>query len=116
MNIYNYQNLQNSSYLFKIIWGKRYIGIAIDRILNKDKNQTSPLTTFFFWPRENGWELLKNQLINKPWITKDERIEILNGYNKLINYWLTNVKQVNEINKIIQDSSTLKFELSCIIL
>ena len=113
MNNYNFQNLQDSSYLFKIIWGKRYIGIAIDRKLKN--NQTLPITTFFFWPRENGWELLQMQLMNKPWITKEERIEILNGYNKIINYWLLNVRQTNEITQIIQDSSILKFDLSCIV-
>ena len=111
MNNSNFQNLQNSSYLFKIIWGKRYIGIAIDKRLKN--NQTLPITTFFFWPRENGWELLQTQLMNKPWITKEERIAILNGYNKIITYWLINAGQANELTKIIQDSSMLKVELSC---
>lgn len=106
-----YHKLNPSNYLFKIIWGKRYVGIAIDKLLNS--NQTLPITTFFFWPRENGWELLRNQLLSKPWITKEERINILNGSNKIINYWLMNVNRVEDITKLIEESLSTKFELFC---
>lgn len=103
---------QTPHYSFKIIWGKQYIGIAIDKILNR--TNTFPITTFFFWPKENGWELLKTELLNKPWITKEDRIEILNGYNQIIKYWLTNVNQIKNIPLLITESSIYNFELSAI--
>nr|QWK41918.1 hypothetical protein [Protohalopteris sp.] len=104
-----FSNVTKNKYTFKIIWGRSYIGLAVDKRLNKDI--MIPLTTFFFWPRENGWELLKMELSNKPWITKEDRIEILNGYTLIINYWLSNVQEVEGITKLVQDSSIYNFEL-----
>ena len=103
-------NRLKKTYIFKIIWGKNSIGLAIEKLLKK--NKTSPITAYFFWPNENGWDLLKNQLLNKPWISEEERIEILNGYNNIIKYWLTNVTKIDEITKLIQDSKEYNFELS----
>ncbi|CAM9089974.1 unnamed protein product [Discosporangium mesarthrocarpum] len=96
-------------YLFKIIWGKNYLGLAVDKYQNK--NLTIPITSFFFWPKQNGWELLKAELYNKPWLMKEDCIEILNGYNKIINYWLKNVNEIEGIAKLLKDSSTFNFEL-----
>lgn len=104
----SYRFIENN-YTFKLIWGKSHIGLAVDKKINKDI--TFPLTTFFFWPRENGWELLKIELSNKPWITKEDRIAILNGYTQIINYWLVNVQNTEGITKLVQDSSTYNFEL-----
>nr|YP_011007503.1 putative plastid-specific 30S ribosomal protein [Sporochnus bolleanus]WAM64932.1 putative plastid-specific 30S ribosomal protein [Sporochnus bolleanus] len=101
--------LNNNNYLFKIIWSKNYLGFAVDKILQN--NLTLPLTTFFFWPKENGWELLKEELSYKPWISKNDSIDILNGYNLILNYWLLNVNEMEGIKKIIQDSSKFNFEL-----
>lgn len=102
-------SFNKKNYKFKIIWGKSYIGLAVDKRLNE--HLTVPLTTFFFWPRENGWDLLKMELANKPWLTKTSTIGILNGYSMIINYWLSNVNQIEGITKLIQDSSTYNFEL-----
>jgi len=102
--------IQNqNNYVFKIIWSKNYLGLAVDKKLQN--NNTFPITTFFFWPRENGWQLLKEELSYKPWISKDESIDILNGYSNLINYWLTNVNDIEGITQLIRDSSKLNFEL-----
>lgn len=98
-----------NNYVFKIIWSKNYLGLAVDKKLQN--NYTVPITTFFFWPRENGWQLLKEELSYKPWISKDESIDILNGYSNLINYWLKNVDEVEGITQLIRDSSDLNFEL-----
>ena len=98
-----------NNYTFKIIWGKSYIGLAVDKKLNESLKV--PITSFFFWPRENGWELLKMELQNKPWIKKEDTIEILNGYTLIINYWLSNVQKIEGITKLIQDSSIYNYEL-----
>lgn len=102
-------NNKNNNYLFKIIWGKSHIGLAVDKKL--ESGITFPITTFFFWPRENGWELLQRELFMKPWITREESIEILNGYSTMINYWLSNVDDIEGITKLIQDSPIYNFEL-----
>nr|YP_011005118.1 putative plastid-specific 30S ribosomal protein [Analipus japonicus]WAM61981.1 putative plastid-specific 30S ribosomal protein [Analipus japonicus] len=96
-------------YLFKIIWSKNYLGLAVDKKLQN--NLTLPLTTFFFWPRENGWQLLKEELSYKPWISKEDSINILNEYTKIINYWLLNANNIENIKKLVLDSSELNFEL-----
>lgn len=98
-------------YNFKVIWGKQTIGIAINKILKNSK--TYPITTFFFWPKENGWELLKTQLYTKPWTSEEDRLEILNGYNKIITYWLKNVKEVNNITNLTDVGYNLKFNINC---
>ncbi len=101
--------LNNNSYVFKIIWSKNYLGLAVDKKLQN--NLTLPITTFFFWPKEDGWQLLKEELSYKPWLSKNDSIEILNGYNTIINYWLSNVNEIEGIKKLIRDSSLYHFEL-----
>ena len=83
-----------SKYQFKVLWSKTYVGIAINEI--HQQNFDIPLTTFYFWPREDGWKLLKAELDSKPWIVEKEKVKILNGYTRIINYWLKNInKRVN---------------------
>ena len=82
-------------YLFKVLWSKTYVGIAINEIYKENCNL--PLTTFYFWPREDGWKLLKAELDSKPWINENSKIEILNGYTTILNYWLTNVNNKRTI-------------------
>ena len=74
--------LNKNVYVFKIIWSKNYLGLAVDKKLQN--NRTLPITTFFFWPRENGWQLLKEELSYKPWMSKDDSIDILNAYTCLL--------------------------------
>jgi 30S ribosomal protein 3 len=96
-------------YFFKVIWSKNYIAIAVDEI--KNKKYSLPLTTFYFWPREDGWKLLQAELISKPWMTEEQQTSILNGYTSLINYWLVNVHKTESIKKIIQESKNLNFQI-----
>jgi Plastid and cyanobacterial ribosomal protein (PSRP-3 / Ycf65) len=88
----------NNNYLFKIIWSQTTIGIAVNQ------NSNIPLTNFYFWPSENSWILVKEELSSKPWISKDSTIEILNGYTKLINYWKGNIKiRISKLSRISKD-------------
>lgn len=91
-------------YLFKVLWSKTYVGIAINEIYKEDCNL--PLTTFYFWPREDGWKLLKSELDSKPWVEDEVKLEILNGYTSIIKYWLKNVnKKISPQNFSIQNST-----------
>lgn len=107
------------NYTFKVIWSKNEVAVAIDKI--QDKHFFIPITSFYFWPRENSWELVKSDLEDRPWLTPIERANILNNYTKIIKYWtiyrnLTfytkkklNLKQVNK------DSRMLNFHIIAII-
>ncbi len=100
-----------SDFSFKVVWLNYCIGIAVDKKLKN--NISIPLTSFYFWPRVDGWKLLKNELELKPWLREDERINILNGYTKIISCWKNNFKNVKSQN-ILELEKKLNFQLIAI--
>ncbi len=74
----------DSRFVLKVVWLDKDIALAVDYVISKG---TSPLTPYYFWPRSDAWQELKDELDKKNWITDGEKIQLLNQATELINFW-----------------------------
>ena len=59
----------------RVFWFNDFLGLAIDQ---KSINHLSPLTPYYIWPRTEAWEQQKVELDLKTWISKEDKVSILN--------------------------------------
>jgi len=72
-------------YKLKFLWLEKNIAVCVDQVLKKDN--FSPMTEYFFWPRKDAWEELKEALDAKPWVSERDAVLLLNRTTEVINFW-----------------------------
>ena len=67
-----------------ILWLENELGIAIDQI---QAGEQIPLTDYFFWPKSDTWDQIRQELETKPWILTKEKAQLLNATTTIMNEW-----------------------------
>ncbi|KAL0034498.1 hypothetical protein WJX79_005458 [Trebouxia sp. C0005] len=86
-----------AQFTLNFLWLDKNIAVSVDQLF--DQTKRSPVTEYFFWPRKDAWEELKNTLETKPWIQERDKIILLNKTTEIINFW-----QDSETKKTVEEA------------
>lgn len=80
-----YVESKAQEFKLRFLWLKNNLGVGVDQVF--PKGQTSPLTEFYFWPRNDAWEELKAALEAKNYVSERDTVLLLNRTTEVINFW-----------------------------
>ena len=78
-------SLADTKYSLSFLWLDKNVAVAVDQVIGQQYR--SPLTEYFFWPRNDAWEELKAALESKSWIEERDKVLMLNRCTEVINFW-----------------------------
>ena len=90
----------------RVLLIKNTIGIAVDQIYRK---QCIHLTNYYFWPRNDAWELIRLEINSKSWISDNDKISILNQITQILNKWKKN-NEASKFEKVNYDYSKVNYK------
>ena len=96
-----------SNIVLKFLWLEDYIGVSLDY---KVGNKTIPAFSYYFWPKTDAWEDIKNELEKSNLFPSDTLIFVLNNITDVINFWEFHNK---DLEKVILSTAKNKFP-SCV--
>lgn len=88
-----------AQFTLNFLWLDKNVAVSVDQLF--DQTKRSPVTEYFFWPRKDAWEELKDSLETKPWIQERDKIILLNKTTEIINFW-----QDSEVKKTVDEART----------
>ena len=82
----------------KFLWLDNSLAFCLNQQVGR---RTIPLTDFYFWPQTDAWGDISIYLENNKFISKFERVSLLNQISEVINCWQTkdpsNSKSLEEL-------------------
>ena len=79
-----------------ILWLENKLGIAVNQI---QSGEQIPLTNYFFWPQNDAWDQIRNELDTKPWITNANKAKLLNATATIMNQWQDSINNESTANR-----------------
>jgi len=89
----------------KVFWLENFLGFTINQTVS---DKSYPVTSYYFWPRTEAWDLLKLELDSKSWVTDTDKIKILNQITEIMNCWKQG-RKVENLESLKNQFSGIEF-------